>query len=180
MWFGFAPTAFGAIVDSRFVNTGALHVSGVDAQVSYAFDVEETRFQAGLNAAYLDRYDAKVTPSGATLDRLNLANFPLRFRGRASLGASRGPLSGQVALNFTSRYRGALGQRIDSQLTTDLQLRIAAPEDGRLKGLSGTLNIRNVFDRKPPFYDSPSGAAYDVGNADVIGRHVSLQLVKAW
>lgn len=176
----FAPTVFGAVVDARFVNTGALHVSGLDAQVSYAFDVDDTRVQVGLNGAYLNRYDAKITPTGVTLERLNVANFPIRFRGRATASASRGPLTGQVALNFTNRYRGALGQRIDSQVTTDLQLRAEAPEDSGLRGLSATLNIRNVFDKKPPFYDSPSGAAYDAGNADVIGRYISLQLVKTW
>ncbi|MDZ4374359.1 MAG: TonB-dependent receptor [Phenylobacterium sp.] len=176
----FAPTAFGAIVDARFVNTGSLRVAGFDAQVAYAFDLRGTDIQLGLNGAYLDRYDAGITPGGAILDRLNLANFPLKFRGRAWAGARRGALSGQVAVNLANRYRGSLGERIGGQVTADLQVRAEAPAGSDLAGLSATLNLRNAFNRKPPFYDSPAGVAYDVGNADVIGRHISLQLVKVW
>ncbi|WP_329656033.1 TonB-dependent receptor [Phenylobacterium sp.] len=176
----FPATQYGAIVDSRYVNTGSLQVAGLDAQVAYGFDVAATHLEVGANGAYLSRYDVGITPTSATLNRLDVANFPVRFRGRATATATRGLFTGQIALNYVNGYHGALGQSIDSQLTTDLQLRAVAPAASRFAGLSATLSVRNLFDRKPPFYDSPAQVGYDPANADPIGRFVALQLVKTW
>ncbi|WP_372786016.1 TonB-dependent receptor [Phenylobacterium sp.] len=176
----FPPTTYTAIVDARYVNTGALHVSGVDAQVAYSLDVGATHLQFDANGAYLDRYDAALTPTSRSIREVNVANFPVRFRGRATAAATRGSFTGQLALNFVNAYKGPLGQDVDSQGTADLQLRYAAPKASRFGGVSTTLSVRNVFDRKPPFYDSPANVGYDPANADPIGRFVSLRLVKAW
>ncbi|MGH6911076.1 MAG: TonB-dependent receptor, partial [Phenylobacterium sp.] len=177
---GFPATSYTAIVDARFVNTGALHVSGLDAQVTYARDVGATHLQLYANGAYLDHYDVAITPTARSVSDVNVANFPVRFRGRATAAATRGSFTGQLAVNFVNAYKGPLGERIDSQTTTDLQLRSVAPQASRFAGLSTTLSVRNLFDAKPPFYDSPSAVAYDPANADPIGRFVSLQLIKSW
>ncbi|HEY1926629.1 MAG TPA: TonB-dependent receptor [Caulobacteraceae bacterium] len=176
----FPANTYTAIVDARFVNTGALHVSGLDAQVAYGFDVGATHLQFDANGAYLDQYDVAITPTSRSVSDVNIANFPVRFRGRATASATRGPFTGQLALNFVNAYKGPLGQGIDSQTTTDLQLRFVAPNSSRFSGLTSTLSVRNLFDVKPPFYDSSVGVGYDPANADPIGRFVSLQLVKSW
>nr|WP_246371140.1 TonB-dependent receptor [Phenylobacterium haematophilum] len=49
-----------------------------------------------------------------------------------------------------------------------------------LDGLSVALNVQNLFDSDPPFYDGPTGIGYDPANADPLGRFVSLQLTKRW
>lgn len=176
----FPANTFAAIVDARYVNTGALHVSGLDAQAAYGRDVGATHLQFDATGTYLDRYDVGLTPTSRLIGEVNVANFPVRFRGRATAAATRGPFTGQLALNYVDSYKGVLGQAIGSQLTTDLQLRYVAPKASRLSGLSATLSVRNLFDRKPPFYDSPFDIAYDPANADPIGRFVSLQLAKTW
>jgi iron complex outermembrane receptor protein len=114
------------------------------------------------------------------IDRLNLANFPVKFRGRMAARATRGAVSGQVALNYVAGYHDSLGNPIDAQPTVDLQAQWVAPETSRFKGLSATLSVRNAFDRDPPFYDSPASVGYDPANGDPIGRFVSLLLVKRW
>ena len=48
------------------------------------------------------------------------------------------------------------------------------------KGLSLTLNVLNLLNEEPPFYDAPAGIGYDAANTNVLGRQVSLQLVKRW
>jgi outer membrane receptor protein involved in Fe transport len=176
----FPANTYSAIVDARYVNTGSLHVSGLDAQASYATDVGQNHLQFATNLTYLDRYDIGVTPTSVAIRDVNVANFPVRLRGRATAAATRGLFTGQVAFNYVNAYNAPLGQGVDSQVTTDLQLRAQAPEHGHLAGFSASLSVRNLFDRKPPFYDSPNGVAYDPANADAIGRFVSLQISKTW
>jgi iron complex outermembrane receptor protein len=176
----FPANTYTAIIDARYVNTGSLHVAGLDAQAAYGTDVGATHLQFDASGTYLDRYDVGITPTSVALSRVNVANFPIRFRGRATTSATHGPVTGQIALNYVNSYKDVLGRGIGSQLTTDLQLRYVAPKTGPFAGLSGALSVRNLFDRKPPFYDSPFDIAYDPANADPIGRFVSFQLVKAW
>jgi iron complex outermembrane receptor protein len=47
-------------------------------------------------------------------------------------------------------------------------------------GLTWSLNVQNLFDSGPPFYDNPLAIGYDPANADPLGRMVTLQLTKAW
>ncbi len=42
------------------------------------------------------------------------------------------------------------------------------------------VNIRNAFDKDPPFYNNSAGFAYDAANADPVGRFVSVQLTRSW
>ena len=49
-----------------------------------------------------------------------------------------------------------------------------------MRGLTLLLNLRNVFDRAPPFYNNTFGVGYDPTNADPVGRFASIQLIKAW
>ena len=176
----FPATTYGAIVDARYVNTGSLHVAGLDAQIGYSITHGATHFDLAANGAYLERYDQGITPTSVPVSRLNTANFPVRFRGRATAAATRGALNGQLALNYVGAYQSPLGPRIDAQLTADAQVRISGQDQGRFAGLSARLSVRNLFDAKPPFYDSPANVAYDPANADPIGRFVTLQLTKAW
>ncbi len=176
----FPPTAFLAIVDNRYVNTAALHVGGIDLSAGYGFDMGGDRVELGANGSYTLRYDQQVTPTSPGMDRVGIVNFPVRFRGRATADWTRDRLTAVVALNYTSAYRDPLGVDIGDQPTLDLQLRFAPATAGLLKGTALNFNIRNVFDRAPPFYNNPFGYAYDPSNGDPIGRFVSFQLVRAW
>ena len=48
------------------------------------------------------------------------------------------------------------------------------------EGLSLALNILNVANAAPPFYDSPNGVGFDGANTNALGRQISLQLTKRW
>lgn len=176
----FPPEAYGAIVDSRFVNTAALTVRGLDVNASYEFDLGGGRLGLSAAGTYLFDYAQQITPTSPVVDQVNVVNFPVRFRGRAGVDWTRGRLTSSAFLNYTSAYRDGQGRRIDAHPTVDLQWRLAAAERGLAKGVELVLSARNVFNRDPPFYDNPAGVAYDGANADPIGRYVSLQLTRAW
>lgn len=177
----FPPTDYGAIIDNRYVNTTTLHVRGIDLSANYAFDVGAAD-HIGLGGAvsYMLDYEQQFTPTARRVDSGNIANFPLRFRGRLTADWARGRLTLAGAANFTGRYRDSRSERIGDFVSFDAQVRLAPAESGVLKGLAVRLNVRNLFDRDPPFYNNTEGFAYDPANADSIGRFVSLQLTRAW
>ncbi len=176
----FLPAEYGAVVDSRYVNTATLSVRGVDAFGAYAFDVGGNQVRLGANATWLLDYKQQLTPTGAVVERVNVANFPLAFRGRLTADWTRGRFTLGGAVNYTGRYRDAAGERIDDLATIDLQARLAPAKSGPLAGVAVLLNVRNAFNTDPPFYNNPLGVAYDATNGDPVGRYISLQLTRSW
>jgi iron complex outermembrane receptor protein len=174
------PTAFGAVIDDRFVNTTTLTVRGIDLTGSYRFDLGDDQIALGGNATYTFDYDQQVTPTSAVLNKVGIASFPVRFRSRVTTDWTRGRVTAGVALNYIGAYRNALGVGINAEPTADLQVRLAPAETGLLRGLAISFNVRNVFDRDPPFYTNSVGVGYDPTNADPIGRFASVQLVRVW
>lgn len=174
------PQAYGAIVDDRFVNTTTLIVRGVDLTSGYGFDLGGDRVQLGGVATYTLDYDQQVTPTSLNINKVGVASFPVRLRGRLTADWTRGRVTAGVAFNYISGYRDSLGVHIADQPSADLQLRLAPAATGLMRGLAVTFNVRNVFDRAPPFYNNIVGVAYDPNNADPVGRFVSVQLVRAW
>jgi len=175
----FPATSYGAIVDARFVNTARVEVEGLDVTGAYAFEVGAQAFDLGLTLTYLDRFDSQATPNSAVTSQLDRPNFPVGLRGRSTLGWSNGDWGASASLNYVDAYRDLEGARIGSWTTADVQVRYAA-SIGRAKGVAIALNIQNLFDRDPPFYNAPEGIGYDAANANVLGRFISLQLTKAW
>ena len=176
----FPPEAFAAIVDNRYVNTTTLRVRGVDVTASYRFKLGGDNVALGLNATYMADYKQQITPTSGSQDRIGIAGFPVKLRARATADWTRDRLTLGAAVNYVDHYRDGLGARIGSQPTVDLQARLAAPDHGLARGVSVSLNVRNLFDRGPPFYDNPVGIAYDPTNADPIGRFVAVQVTRAW
>ncbi|HEV2533565.1 TonB-dependent receptor [Phenylobacterium sp.] len=173
----FPPESYGAIVDARFVNTGSLQVSGIDLAASYDTDRLNGHVRLAATASDLLHYEQQLTPTGSVVERAGIAGFPAKFRARTTAEWSKGSVSALAGVNFIGAYKDATGLRIGSQETVDLQLRVAP---ARFAGTSLALSVRNLFDEKPPFYDSPAGVGYDATNADPIGRFVSLRLAKSW
>ena len=92
---------------------------------------------------------------------------------------------GAWALTGAANYVGGLdtttGGHISAQTTFDAVLQWTVPaRGGALKGVVAALSVQNLFDKDPPFYDSPYGVGYDPANYEPNGRVVALQLTKAW
>ncbi|WBO24305.1 TonB-dependent receptor [Sphingomonas abietis] len=177
----YPATAIGAVVDTRYVNTGKEDVSGLDLTMRYALAFGSSHFDLGANGSYLFRYRQQFTPTSASVDQLDLAGEPVHLKGRLTAGWSRGALGAQLGMNYVNHYRDLDGNRIGSWSTFDLSLSWQPTSDSRLlKGFAATLTAQNLFDRAPPFYDSRVGAGYDAANADAQGRYIALQLSKRW
>jgi outer membrane receptor protein involved in Fe transport len=169
----FPATDYGAIVDLRYVNTTTLHVRGIDASATYAFEAgPRDHVVLSGSGSYMLDYQQQFTPRSAVVDDVNVANFPLRFRGRFTADWTRGRLTLGGAANYTGRYRDSRGERIGDFLDVDLQARLAPAHSGPLKGVAVLLNVRNLFDRDPPFYNSVNG--FDAFSGNPIGRIVSV------
>lgn len=178
----FPAESYGAVIDARFVNAATLIVEGIDASVSYRFDVGggSANLQGGFT--YLDKYDRQVTPTSSFDRLLGTPQFPASWRGRAGGLWSRG----RVSLGFHANYVGGSndpvsGDEIGDWLTFDGQARVDLSSGrGPDRDLSLTLNVLNLLNEDPPFYDASRGIGFDAANTNILGRQVSLQLVKRW
>lgn len=178
----FPAEAYGAIVDTRYVNAAALEVEGVDLSGSYAFELAGGELALDATTTRLFLYDRQITPDSPFEALVGVPNFPVEWRGRFGGVWTRGPLSLGLAANHVAGGFDPVGDRpIGSWTTLDGQVRYDFPEAaGTLKGLSLTLNVLNLLNEEPPFYDAPQGLGYDAANTNVLGRQLSLQLVKRW
>ncbi|MGF7151617.1 outer membrane receptor protein involved in Fe transport [Sphingomonas zeicaulis] len=176
----FPPEAIGAIVDLRYVNTGALEVSGVDLSAGYNFTAGANQFDIGANLSYLFRYRQALTPTSPSIDQLDLAGRPVDWRGRFTAGWRRGAFDALVGVNHVDRYHDLTGRRIGSWTTADIHLGFSPEFGGAARNITVALNVQNMFDSDPPFFDSRVGAGYDAANADATGRFISFQISKRW
>lgn len=176
----FPPEAYGVIALSSYVNTASLRVRGVDVTGSWRFDAGGDTVVLGGSATWLIDYAQKLTPDASSVERVGIAGFPVKFRGRLTADWTRGPLTAGLAFNYVSAYRDALGARIGAQPTVDLQLRLEPEATGPLRDLTVSLDVRNLFDRDPPFYDNVAGVGFDPTNAETIGRFVAVRLTRRW
>ncbi len=177
----FPATAYGAVADARYVNTGELDVAGVDFTAAYATTFGSDRLDLQADLSWLDRYVLKVTPLSIADQRAGIAGYPADLRGRATAGWTHGEVAASVSVNFLGASRDPTGRGVGSWTTADVQARWQPKAlKGPLHGLSVGLTIQNLLDTDPPFYNSPFGVGYDPANATALGRVVSLQMTKAW
>ena len=175
----YPPAAFGAIVDSRYINTSSLEVRGVDLTGNYAFQLGDHRLNLSANASYLINFDQQLTPASPVENIVDTPGRPLAFRASTTFGWGYGVWGASLTFNYADDYRSEAGAKIDAFLTSDLQVRWSA-QARFVEGLELAVSIQNLFDEPPPFYDNPAGVGYDAANADALGRYVALQLTKRW
>ncbi len=175
----YPATSYGAIIDGRWVNTGAVRVNGFDLSARYPLAVGEHRITLDGSASYVLGYESQTTPTASVREVVDLIGYPVRLRSRIGAAWSSGDWSADLHWNHVGDYRDRLGARIDAWNTADLQAGWS-PSAGVLNGLRLALTIHNLFDQAPPFYDAPSGFGFDPGQASLMGRTVALQLIKRW
>jgi iron complex outermembrane receptor protein len=170
-----------AIVDNRFRNLSSVRTRGMDAALNYAFGTSAGRWSLGINGTYTFRFDQQLTATSPDVDVVNTVGNPLKLRFAAHASWSSGAWMAQATLNYTGRYQdpGSVPSRdVDSWTTVDLNAGLR--DDGERGWLARTrvnLGVINVFNRQPPFVDL---LGYDAASASLLGRMVSLQIVKGW
>ncbi len=172
--------SYAAVVDARWVNTGAVTVRGLDLAARYPMEIGAGRLTADGSASWILDYDSRPTPSAAPRDVVGLSGYPVRLRSRAGVTWNQGTFGASLHWNHVAAYHDRLGARIDAWDTADSQLFWTPPLAGPVSGVQLRLTAQNLFDRDPPFYDAASGFGFDAGQASLLGRVVSLQLVQRW
>jgi iron complex outermembrane receptor protein len=154
------------IADGRRQNLGESKVSGLDFLVGYNWEMGDWRFDVGANGSYYLTYDFQAVPGSGFTDVRNLIGFPQKFHMQADAGMAYGGFTGRVTYNHLSGYRNntiPVVQEVDAYDTVDLSLGYEVTEHATL-----ALQVRNLFDRDPPFVDAATG--YDPQSANPIPR----------
>lgn len=176
------------ILDNRFRNLASVKTRGVDVALDYSNDTARGNWVYGLNGTYIFDQKQQITPTAPVFDYVDTVGNPLQFRFAGHVSWSLRRWTVQATVNYTGRYRdpGSVPARVvDSWTTADFNVGYQVEGgQGLLANTQINFGIINFLDQRPPFvnqYDLLSGTlGYDAANATVLGRQVSLQVVKSW
>jgi iron complex outermembrane receptor protein len=171
-----------AILDVRFRNLASLKTRGVDAALDYFLDTAWGKVSSSLNGTYTIDQRQQISPTAPVFDVVSTVGNPPSLRLVETLSWSLRGWTVQTTVNYTGAYRdpGSVPVRkVDSWTTVDVN--IGYRVDGGSGWLANTqcnLGTNNALDQRPPFVNQPLG--YDPANANLLGRQVSLLVVKRW
>lgn len=179
------------VIDNRLNNLNKSEVSGLDVDVAYAFNTESGSLNFWLYASHLFDFKTQRFAGGPLEEQLDTLFNPNSLRIRGGLTWNRGAVRAAITGDFVGDYTadaGACGDSVEgfcpvsSWTTWNLNLGYDFDErySGFLAGTNVSLNVRNVFDRDPPFVEIPVGAAFDPVNANPWGSFLSFQVTKTW
>ena len=143
------------IADTRRQNLGRALLSGLDFVAAYRWQWGDVALDAGVSGSYMTKYKFEPVQGAGLSDVLNTINFPQKFKLQADVGAEFGIFRTRVILNHLSEYRNTAVtpvQKVDSYQTVDLYVGADITENITLSA-----EVRNLFDRDPPFVDSSFG-----------------------
>jgi hypothetical protein len=121
-------------------------------------------------------------------DLLNTVGNPLQLRFAGQLAWSSKGWTVLTTVNHTGAYQdpGSVPARgVDSWTTVDFNLGYRVDGDaGWIANTQCNFGVNNLFDQPPPFvnqfYLLGGTFGYDAANASLMGRQISLQIVKSW
>lgn len=190
---GALPQTTYFIYDRRYRNVLNLNVGGVDLDVRYSHSTDYGKFTIGNAVTYLTKFDQQIG-SGQTFSILNTSGYNLTFpsirmTGRANVGWNYGNFAFDAFLNYVGAYRNyggttvkpvtrdavgnptGGGDKVKSNQTLDVHLNYMIPTD-RLKKAEVFVDVANVFDKTPSFFNSSNG--YDNYSGSPILRVVTV------
>jgi len=181
-----------------------LWVQGIDYSTSYRFDTGAGRFTLQASGSYLTKFDQQIGGGSVIYSVLNTTgangtfpsvqfqaltgliwDAPKSFEGLSAglfwrhTGAYRnwsGTTVVPVVRNSTGQPIGG-GDTVAADDTIDLHVAYDFPQQqGWISGTQIYVDVQNLFDKAPPFYNSAVGYDYYEGNP--LGRVVSAGLRK--
>lgn len=177
---GFYPIeTFSAVVDTRWVNTGAVKVRGFDLTARYPFRAGGQSFAVDAAGSWLLAYETRPTPAAEARQVVGLSGYPGRLRARTGLTWIGEAISASLHWSHVSEVRDRQGETVEPWNTVETQV-AWTPSSGAWQGLRLALSIQNLFDEDPPFHNAPTGYGFDAGQANPMGRVFALQLIKRW
>jgi len=181
------------IIDGRFRNLASLKTRGVDVALDYFRATAWGKVGSSLNGTYTIDQRQQVTPTAPVSDLVDTVGNPTSLRLVGDLSWSLRGWTVQGTVNYTGAYRdpGSVPVRnVDSWTTVDVNIGYRVEGgSGWLSNTQVNLGINNALDQRPPFvnqFEMPTGSldsgtlGYDPANASLLGRQVSLQVMKRW
>ncbi len=178
-----------------------LWVEGVDYDVSYRFDTGFGRFTLQTSGTYETRFDQQIGAGTPVYSVLNTTGanttFPsIQFQARSGVtwdgkdGWTNG-VSASLFWSHTAPYKNWSGTTVTPLVrspaglpigggdsvaandTFDVHLQYDLPQrNGWASGTQVYVDVQNIADKIPPFYNSANG--YDAFGGNPIGRVVSI------
>ena len=160
----------------------------MDVALDYRLQTAWGSVSASLNGTYMSELKQQITPTAPVVELVDTVGNPPSVRLIGNLAWSLHHWTAQTTVNYTGAYRdpGSMpARKVDPWTTVDLNIGYQVDGGaGWLANAQSNLGIINVFDRRPPFVnqlDLHSGIfGYDPANAMLLGRAISLQVVKRW
>lgn len=183
------------IRDGRQQNVVNLDIQGIDASADYRLATETAgTFSIGAAISYFTKFNQNIG-GGPTFSVLNTTGFNETFpsiqtQARFSAGWELGGFAFNAFANWIASYRNwssstvapltrdangnpnGGGDKVSGSVLFDVNLAYTLPRGGFLGGSQIFVDVVNLFDRDPPFYNSLNG--YDGYGANPIGRVVTL------
>lgn len=172
-----------AFLDLRQQNLGQLKQDGLDFDLAYNREVGFGTVNARFAGTYLLSRKSAVVAGAPFVDELKGAGTS-RLSFVATVGAQVGNVTGSVSWNHKQGYdlnpvvtsaRFGTQGHVGSFNTVDLFLAYQIPSDWLPGETSLTLNVTNLFDQDPPFYNGCIGTALcGFSNGSTLGRLATL------
>jgi len=199
---GALPSTIYYTWDFRQRNVLNLSIEGVDIYAAYHFDTDFGSFTVSDAITQFLSYDQQVGGGGKTFSVLNTSGFNQTFPSIATqmrfvINWSLDAFTAQLAANYTGAYKNwssnALnpvtsdafgnpsggGDHVNSSTFIDLHVSYDITTGDALLGEDEVfIDIKNLFDDRPPFYNSTAG--YNNYNSNPIGRIVSVGVQGKW
>ena len=180
------PAQIDVIVDNRLQNIAIMHVSGIDANVTYARDFAVVKVNWLLRGAYLVHHDRQVLSGEPRVSVRSTIYNPVALRLRGGVTAERGKFVGALFTNYIDRYtdnRLPDSPDIGSWTTLDLNLLYSLPireHTTALDGFTVGLNVSNVLNQRPPYVLGANHVNFDGANASAVLRFIGVEISKRW
>ena len=163
-----------------------LTAEGIDAEAYYRHGTPWGGFDLDASVSYKTKFDQSFG-TGPTFSVLNTTGFnttfpSIRLEARGNVGVDVGPVRGVLYVNYTGRHHNwsnntitaitstsqgiptGGGDPVKSYTTFDGHIDFKIPSNAFifLPKANVYLDVTNIFDKKPPFYNSTNGG-YDTG-----------------
>ena len=185
--------------DFRQRNVLSLIAEGIDGEARFRHSTGWGVYDLGVSVSRKTRFDQNFA-GGTTFSVLNTTGFNGTFPSikldlRADAGFEYGPFGATVFVNHTGKYRnwganavnpvvsvGGVptggGDPVKAYTTFDLHLSYKLPRTGFLPKGSIYLDVVNLFDKKPAFYNSAQG--YDTFTGNPLLRVATVGIRARW
>ena len=175
------PGTVYALENGLSQNLATTTTSGVDFSLNYQRPTSFGSVFAGTAGTYVLTFNSKATPTSAIQGLA--ANEVSRLRLSTSAGIKIGDLLAKATWNFTEGYDiqavagDAYQGKVGSFSTVNLAFVYTPKLNGLLAGTTYNLNIDNILDTNPPYYNGSNGAGYGYAGF-TLGRFIQLGVKK--